>query len=71
MSTTLELIQNELTKNEFAKRCLYGIGCAAVMGAAFYVGYQAASKRHKRHYVRDTEKNDQVRIELLLHALYT
>lgn len=35
------------------------LASAAVMGSAFYIGYQFAKKRHRFH-VRETDKNDQV-----------
>ncbi len=61
MSSTLELLQNELFTNHFAKKFSYGLAGAAVISAAFFIGYQAAKRHHSRKlYIRDAEKNDQV-----------
>lgn len=61
MTTTLELIQNELLSNNFAKKCSYGIAGAAFLSAAFFIGYQAAKRKHgKRFHISDHEKNDRV-----------
>lgn len=63
MTTTLEIIQNELASNDFTKKIVYGIAGASVISAAFFIGYQAAKRHHSKHllHIRDTDKNDQVR----------
>jgi hypothetical protein len=61
MSSTLEIIQNELLANNFAKKISYGVAGAAIVSAAFFVGYQAAKRHHsKKFHIRDAEKNEHV-----------
>lgn len=41
----------------------FSLASVAVVGSAFYVGYQLAKKRHRFH-VRETDKNDQVTLSI-------
>ena len=64
MTTTIELMQNELLANDFTKKITIGVAGAAVLGAAFFFGYQAAKRRHaKRLFYRDADKNELVKID--------
>jgi hypothetical protein len=62
MTTTIELMQNELLSNDFTKKLTVGVAGAALLSAAFFIGYQAAKRRHaKRLFYRDADKNELVR----------
>ena len=61
MSSTLEIIQQELLSIHFTKKLTYGVTGAAIVSAAFFIGYQLAKRHHsKKHFIRDAEKNEQV-----------
>ena len=52
------------TLNLLKKALGVSLASVAVMGSAFYVGYQFAKKRHRFH-VRETDKNDQVSVKAI------